>query len=184
MFTKYNKKIAATIADLIRSDTYTVAEICAIAKITKPTFYKWQRDYPEFAQIVEEAKRDQMDVMVVGAKKSLLRKIQGMDVTETKVKAVPNGKRDFSGHPEAQVKEVITTTRHIPPDTESLIFTLTNQDPAHWKNRQTHEIKAGRRTPAEKMSDERLDAEIKRMTNALHKDNGQGSNPKLSEDEH
>ena len=80
----------------------------------------------------------------------------------------PTGKRDESGKPEATVKEIVTTTRHIPPDTKTLIFILTNQDPVHWKQRISLETKVNKpSTPIEKKSDEQLDAGIKKMTEML-----------------
>lgn len=168
MKTKFNQKIADTIVEMICSDSYTIRELCRAVNISKQTFYNWQAEHPDFAKSVEYARLEYMDLMTVNAEKSLLKKIQGENVTETIVRMKPTGTRDGSGKPEATVKEMVTTTRHIPPDTKSLIFTLTNQDPEHWKNRIRIETKVKKAsTPIERKSDEQLDAGIKKMTEML-----------------
>lgn len=171
MKTKFSQKIADTIVEMICSDSYTVREICRAVNISKQTFYNWQAAHPDFAKSVEYARIEYMDLMKVNAEKSLLKRIQGENVTETIVRMKPTGKRDESGKPEATVKEIVTTTRHIPPDTKTLIFILTNQDPVHWKQRISLETKVKKpSTPIEKKSDEQLDAGIKKMMTILNEE--------------
>ena len=55
---KYNKKIVEHILTMIRSDTYTITEVCNNVGITRQTFYQWQHDNPEFAQAVEDASNE------------------------------------------------------------------------------------------------------------------------------
>lgn len=137
---KYNKKIVEHILTMIRSDTYTITEVCNNVGITRQTFYQWQHDNPEFAQAVEDASNELLDKMKVEAKKSLLKKIQGYDVTETKVVTIPSKVKDEKGNPKPIIKEQTTTKKHIQADTAAIIFTLTNRDPEHWRNRQTTEV--------------------------------------------
>jgi transposase-like protein len=132
---KYGKKIAGKILELIKADTYTVAEICRQVGISQRTFYLWMDEYPEFAESVERAKDERMEFFVMEAKKSLLKKIQGYEVMETHVATVPDKK---SGKP--IIKEQKNVKKHIQPDTSAIIFTLTNGDPNNWRNRQTTEI--------------------------------------------
>ena len=158
---KYNKKIVEHILTMIRSDTYTITEVCNNVGITRQTFYQWQHDNPEFAQAVEDASNELLDKMKVEAKKSLMKKIQGYEVTETKVVTIPSKQKDEKGNPKPIIKEQTTTKKHIQADTAAIIFTLTNGDPEHWRNRQTTEVtgKDGKDLFLQ-ISDEELDKEI------------------------
>ena len=151
---KYGKKIVEKIVGLVKSDTFTIAEICRQVGITPKTYHQWMDDYPDFADAIEQAKDERMQFFVQEAKKSLLKKIQGYDVTETKVVTIPS-------------KET-TTKKHIQADTAAIIFTLTNGDPEHWRNRQTTEVtgKDGKDLFAGK-SDEELDNEIAELQRKL-----------------
>ena len=81
-----------------------------------------------------------MQQFVLEAKKSLMKKIQGYDVIETKIVKIPGGEKDEDGNPKPVIKEQVTIKKHIQPDTAAIIFTLTNGDPEHWRNRQTTEV--------------------------------------------
>ena len=80
--TKYNKKIAEKICSLIATDTYTVAEVCRMVKISDSTYYDWITRFPEFSENIKKAEAERMAFFVAEAKKSLLRKIQGYTVQE------------------------------------------------------------------------------------------------------
>ena len=159
---KYNKKIAEHILAMISSDTYTITELCKNVGISRQTFYNWQNENPEFAQAIEDANNAMMEKMNFEAKKSLLKKIQGYDVTETHVTTVP----DKQGKP--QIKEQKNVKKHIAADTAAIIFTLTNCDPDNWKNRHSSEItgKNGKDLIA-KMTDEELDKELAELRRKL-----------------
>lgn len=165
---KFSKKTVERIVGLIKSDTYTIAEICRQVGITPKTYHQWVNDYPDFADAIEQAKDERMQAMVIEAKKSLMKKIQGYDVTETKVVTVPGTKKDERGNPKPIIKEQTTTKKHIQADTAAIIFTLTNGDPEHWRNRQTTEVtgKDGKDLFASK-TDEELAAEIEELQRKL-----------------
>ena len=165
---KLSKKTVERIVGLIKSDTYTIAEICRQVGITPKTYHQWVNDYPDFADAIEQAKDERMQAMVIEAKKSLMKKIQGYDVTETKVVTVPGTKKDEKGNPKPIIKEQTTTKKHIQADTAAIIFTLTNGDPEHWRNRQTTEVtgKDGKDLFASK-TDEELVAEIEELQRKL-----------------
>lgn len=165
---KYTKKIAERILGLIKSDTYTVAEICNMAHISKATFYNWQNENPDFAQAVADAREELRQLLVCEAQKSLLKKIQGYTVDETKVVTVDSGKRDVNGKVIPKVKEQVTTKKHIAPDTAAIIFTLTNREPETWKNRQTNEItgKDGKDL-FKQLSDDELESKIAALERKL-----------------
>ena len=153
---KFSKKTTEKIVGLIKSDTYTIAEICRQVGIAPRTYHSWIEDNPEFA------KAERMQMFVIEAKKSLLKKIQGYEVTETAVTTIP----DKNGKP--TIKEQKTIKKHIQADTAAIIFTLTNGDPEHWRNRQTTEVtgKDGKDLFASK-TDEELAKDIEELTRKL-----------------
>ena len=165
---KFSKKTVERIVGLIKSDTYTIAEICRQVGITPKTYHQWVNDYPDFADAIEQAKDERMQAMVIEAKKSLMKKIQGYYVTETMVVTVPGTKKDKKGNPKPIIKEQTTTKKHIQADTAAIIFTLTNGDPEHWRNRQTTEVtgKDGKDLFASK-TDEELAKDIEELTRKL-----------------
>lgn len=165
---KFSKKTVEKIVGLVKSDTYTIAEICRQVGITPKTYHAWINDYPDFADAVERARDERLQMMVIEAKKSLMKKIQGYEVTETKVITVPGKQKDEKGNPKPIIKEQTTTKKHIQPDTAAIIFTLTNGDPEHWRNRQSTEVtgKDGKDLFANK-TDEELDKEIEELKRKL-----------------
>lgn len=165
---KFSKKTVDMIVGLVKSDTYTIAEICRQVGITPKTYHQWVNDYPDFADAIEQAKAERMQAMVIEAKKSLMKKIQGYDVTETKVVTILGKQKDEKGNPKPIIKEQTTTKKYIQPDTAAIIFTLTNGDPEHWRNRQSTEVtgKDGKDLFASK-TDEELDKEIEELKRKL-----------------
>lgn len=165
---KFSKKTVDKIVGLVKSDTYTIAEICRQVGISPKTYHQWVNDYPDFADAIEMAKEERMQFFVQEAKKSLLKKIQGYEVTETKVVTIPGKKKDEKGNPKPEIKEQTTTKKHIQADTAAIIFTLTNGDPDHWRNRQSTEVtgKDGKDLFANK-TDEELDNEIEELKRKL-----------------
>ena len=165
---KFSKKTVEKIVGLVKSDTYTIAEICRQVGITPKTYHAWINDSPDCADAVERARDERLQMMVIEAKKSLMKKIQGYEVTETKVITVPGKHKDEKGNPKPIIKEQTTTKKHIQPDTAAIIFTLTNGDPEHWRNRQSTEVtgKDGKDLFANK-TDEELDKEIEELKRKL-----------------
>ena len=167
---KYSKKIVENIVGLIKSDTYTVAEVCQQCGITTSTYYQWLNDYPDFEQAIEQAKDERMQFFVAEAKKSLLKKIQGYTVDETKVVTVPSSKKDANGRPLPQIKEQTTVKKHIQPDTAAVIFTLTNGEPTRWRNRQSNEVTgADGKDLFKTLTDKELDDKIAELERKLNK---------------
>lgn len=163
---KYNRKVVERIVGLLKSDSYTIAEICQQVGISPATYHRWQDEHEDFRQMIDEAHDSRMQFFVLEAKKSLLKKIQGYEVTETKVVTVPT-KGDPS---KPTIKEQTTQKKHVAPDTAAVIFTLTNGDPSRWRNRQTTEVtgKDGKDL-FKSLSDEELDKQIKELEGKLNK---------------
>ena len=160
---KFGKKIMERIVGLIKSDTFSIAEICQQVGITSRTFHRWTQDYPAFAEAIEQARDERLQQFVLEAKKSLMKKIQGYDVIETKIVKIPGGEKDEDGNPKPVIKEQVTIKKHIQPDTAAIIFTLTNGDPEHWRNRQTTEVTGSDGEPlfVPKITDKMLDEYLK-----------------------
>ncbi|MEG1403695.1 phBC6A51 family helix-turn-helix protein [Bacteroides sp.] len=142
---KYSKILVDKICSLIRGDSYTIAEICAQVGISEAIYFKWKKEKVEFFESIKKAEEARLHFMVTEAKKSLLRKIQGYEVEETKTVYLKPGKDDAvddSGKKKLKVKEQTVTKKHVQPDTAAIIFTLTNGDPDNWKNRQNSDVNA------------------------------------------
>ena len=169
---KYSKKIVKMMLDMFRSDTYTITEVCMRIGISTKTNRLWLSEHPDLAEEVDKAKDERMQYFVAEAKKSLLKKIQGYTVDETKVVTIPSNEKevgkDGKMHPKPKIKEQTTVKKHIQADTAAIIFTLTNGEPDVWKNHQTNEVtgKDGKDLFKD-MSDDELQARIKELERKL-----------------
>ncbi len=169
--TKYTKAMVRRITDLIAKDTYSITEICTMVGIDRHLFSRWKERHPEFAEAVEEAENRRTESLVTEARKSLMKKITGYDVIETKTVTAPDpkGKLDPStGKPKAKVVKQTTVKKHLEPDTTAIIFLLTNADPEHFKNRHSNEVtgKDGRDLFADR-TDEELKEELRGLMRVI-----------------
>ena len=155
---KYNKAIVEKIADLIRGDSYTIAEICEKVNISKDTYYRWLAQKADFSDAIKKAEEDFNSLIIVEAKRSLIKLIKGYTVQEKKTVTADTGKKDDDGKPIVRVKEHAVVDKHYQPNTAAVIFALTNRDPANWKNRLNNEMsgEVAIKSDLEKMSDEEL----------------------------
>lgn len=156
---KYNTKIVERICLLIKTDSYTVAEICEQVSINQDTYYEWLKNKPEFSDAIKKAKGEFDDFLLVECRKSLVKKIRGYTIQEKKTVTADTGKVNEEGKPIVKVKEHSVTDKHFQPDTAAIIFTLCNRDPDNWKNRQDTNI-SGEMTltsDLDKLSDEELE---------------------------
>lgn len=156
---KYTKSKLEEICELIRTDSYTIAEICVNVGISERSFYDWKTKYAEFADAIKKAQEEFNMLLVVEAKKSLVKKIKGYTVQEKKTITADTGKVNDEGKPIVKVKEHSVVEKHIQPDTAAIIFTLCNRDSEHWKNRQDTNI-SGEMTltsDLDKLSDDELE---------------------------
>ena len=167
---KYNKQTVERICELIKTDTYTVVEICRVIGISEALYYKWKGEKVEFLEAIKKAEDARMQFFVAEAKKSLLKKIQGYTVQEKKIVTVHSGKIDKNGNPIPKIKEQSIIDKHFQPDTAAIIFTLTNGEPESWKNRQLAEVtgKDGKDLFAS-LTDDELDARIAELERKLGK---------------
>lgn len=155
---KYNKKVVDRICELMSVDSYTVAEICKMVKISERAYYEWQSTYADFADAIKKAQDKFDELLVVEAKKSLVKMIQGYTVDETRTVTAGTGKFDENDKPIVKVKEHVVTKKHYQPNPTLVIFTLVNRDPDNWKNRQENKLsgEVGIKSNLENLSDEEL----------------------------
>jgi transcriptional regulator with XRE-family HTH domain len=160
---KYDKKIVENICRLISTDSYTIPEICRQVGIAKSTYHEWESKKPEFSDCIKKAKNDFNELVIVEAKKSLMKKIRGYMEQEKKTITVDTGKRDEEGKPIVRVKEHVVADKYFQPDTAAIIFALTNRDPENWKNRINNEItgKDGKDLTVEPVTIEIIDSRDK-----------------------
>lgn len=155
---KYNKKIVDKICSMMSTDSYTIAEICEKVKISERTYYDWQSKNADFADAIKKAQDKFDELLVVEAKKSLVKMIQGYTVDETRTVTTDTGKKDDNGKAIVKVKEHIVTKKHYQPNPTLVIFTLTNRDSDNWKNRQENKLsgEVGIKSSLEALSNEEL----------------------------
>lgn len=155
---KYNKKIVERICELMSVDSYTVAEICEMVGISERAYYEWQSKYADFADAIKKAQDKFNELLVVEAKKSLVKMLRGYTVDETRTVTTDTGNKDDNGKAIVKVKEHVVTKKHYQPNPTLVIFTLTNQDSDNWKNRQENKLsgEVGIKSSLEALSDEEL----------------------------
>lgn len=137
---KYSKKLVDQICSLIKKDCYTIAELCSLSGITRETYYAWLKSHPDFSDAVTRAREDYDQLVVKEAKNSLMKKIRGYTVQEIRTVMVDAGKPGTDGKPLPKVKERTVIEKHIQPDIQAIIFTLTNKAPDEYKIRQSTEV--------------------------------------------
>jgi hypothetical protein len=137
---KYGRTIVKNITDLISQDNYTVEEICSLSGIHVDTYYDWLQKKPEFSEAITRARARYDGLLIKEAKNSLLKKIRGYTVQETRTVMVDSGKPGPDGKPAPKIRERVIIEKHIPGDTQIIIFVLTNKVPKEYMNRQTTEL--------------------------------------------
>lgn len=155
---KYSKKLAERICELIAEDSYTVAEVCRMVDISERSYYNWLSRFAEFADAIKKAQSKFDEMLIVEAKKSLVKMIQGYTVQEKKTVTADTGKKDANNKPIVKVKEHSVTDKHYQPNPTLIIFTLTNRDPENWKNRQENKVTAevGLKSKLDNLTDDQL----------------------------
>jgi len=137
---KYNKERVKHICSLISKDSYTIAELCSLSGIAESTYHEWLGKRPEFSDAIARAREDYDKLLVAEAKNSLMKKITGYTVQETKTVMVDSGKIGPDGKPVPKIRERTVIDKTFQPDAQSIMFALTNKAPAEYKNRVNTEL--------------------------------------------
>ncbi len=90
---KYNRKIVDEMCNLLKSDSYTISEVCRLVGIAERTFYEWQSKNADFADAIKKAKADFAKSILCECEKSLIKLIKGYDYEERKTVMVDDNKR-------------------------------------------------------------------------------------------
>ena len=156
---KYNQDIVDIICSMIRENSYTINEICQHVGISERTYHKWKSKKPEFLYAIKEAENELLTMIASEAKRSLVKKIKGYDIKETKTTLIDTGDIDENGERVYRVKDKVVSVKHVPPSDAIVIFTLSSRDSENWKNKQyaesTGEVKKS--SQFENMTDEQLE---------------------------
>lgn len=137
---KYSKTIVKKIVGLIKSDRYTITEICKHVRISESTYYDWQKTKLEFSEAIKIANESFISDTLIECERSLVKLIKGYDYDEVRTITVDSGKRDVNNNPMPKIKEQTKTKKHVSPNLGALIHFQTNRDQENWKNRQTNEV--------------------------------------------
>ncbi len=161
---KYNRKIVDEMCNLLKSDSYTISEVCRLVGIAERTYYEWQSKNADFADAIKKAKADFAKSILCECEKSLIKLIKGYDYEERKTVMID----DKSGKP--KIKEQTVTKKHIAPSLGAIIHYQTNKDPETWKNKQNVEVtgKDGKDLLTN-LTDDELDKKIKELERKLGK---------------
>lgn len=165
---KYSKKRVDHICSLIRKDAYTIAEICTLSGICKDTYYQWLESKPEFSDAIEKARGEYDEMVVREAKNSLIKKIKGYTVQETKTVMIDSGRPGPDGKTTPKIKERTVIDKTFQPDTTAIIFALTNKAPEEYKNRVNNELTGkGGKDLFEGVSNDELEERIAELEKKL-----------------
>lgn len=131
---KYNKNTVNKICNLIKSDSYTIAEICVNVGISERCYYHWQSEVAEFAVAIQKAKDEFIEKNLIECDRSLTKLIKGYEFEEKKTVTIDDG----AGRP--KIKEQTVTKKQVSPNLGAIIHFQTNKDSQNWKNRQSAEV--------------------------------------------
>jgi hypothetical protein len=131
---KYNKQLVKRITNLIKSDYYTVNEICSLSGISESTFHQWKVDKPEFSESIKRAREIRDEKMVIAARRSLFKLIEGYYVENYKTVYENSGKLDLNGEPLRKAKEWTVFKKYYQPSFPAILFVLCNLEKETWKN--------------------------------------------------
>jgi len=101
----------------------TDKEMAGVLEIDVSTLQDWKKDHPQFTDAIKKGK-DNADSNVV---KSLYKRANGYDYTETKIEKGTNSK--------GTVNSITTTRKHVPPDVGAIAFWLKNRRGKKWNDR-------------------------------------------------
>lgn len=117
---KYTERLVERIISFIEEDTYSISEICNALNINRKTFYEWRKTKPEFNKAVERAMECRDDKLLMLARNSLKKKLEGYTLTETRTIYVP----DKSNPEKLVLKSRTVRQKEYAPDTHAIKLVL------------------------------------------------------------
>lgn len=110
---KYTERLVERIISFIEEDTYSISEICNALNINRKT-------KPEFNEAVERAMECRDDKLLMLARNSLKKKLEGYTLTETRTIYVP----DKSNPEKLVLKSRTVRQKEYAPDTHAIKLVL------------------------------------------------------------
>lgn len=121
---RYDEKLARSIAKDLAEAKGTIYQICAKHKISHETYYRWIKDIPSFNEIIKEAERLRYEIIGESALDGLQKLINGYEYEEVTTESLGGG---------AKITKV--TTKFVPPNPTMVIFSLKNRKASAWKDK-------------------------------------------------
>ena len=112
-------------------DGYTDEMVMTKLGISKPTFYEYQKKYPNFLNSIRRGK----EVTDVVVENSLLKNANGYIYTEKQAIKVKDVEVVDGKAISIERVEIIEVERFKPAETTAQIFWLKNRKPAEWRDR-------------------------------------------------
>ncbi|NDV77650.1 phBC6A51 family helix-turn-helix protein [Dysgonomonas sp. 511] len=113
---KYSEAITERIVQLIEEDMYTLSEICKAVGINRKTLYQWRTTKPEFGEAIDEAMRNRDEMLLLTARMSLKKKLEGYTLVEEKLIYEPSK----SNPTEMILKKKIVKKKEVAPDNRAI----------------------------------------------------------------
>ncbi len=121
---KYTERLVEKIISFIEEDTYSISEICKALDINRKTFYEWRKTKPEFNEAVERAMECRDDKLLMVARNSLKKKLEGYTLTEIRTIYVP----DKSNPEKLVLKSRTVRQKEYAPDTHAIKLVLSQNE--------------------------------------------------------
>lgn len=133
---KYETYVKPYLQDIkIWTETLTDEQIAEKLKVSRRSFAKYKKDYPELAQAIEDGKKKLVKIL----KDTLKKKAQGFYYEEVKTIKIHNPDTDAGSE---WIERIEINRKYAQPDTGAAHLLLKNLDP-NWRNddKETMDIK-------------------------------------------
>jgi hypothetical protein len=129
---KYNKTFPE-LAGQYASEGMTDVEMCKKLCISHDSFYKYKKEYPEFAEAIDKGKKE----INHKVEQALLKRALGFDYEETTTEYA-SGK---DGKPKIKSQRKVKKT--VLPEVRAMEMWLYNRDPERWKRASSVDLTTG-----------------------------------------
>ena len=155
---KYTEKLGKQIAEAIEQDEYTLGEICSIHNISRKTFYQWMIKYPDFEEIINNARLERDERLAQKARQILKQRVeQGHTVTTTRYKYA------VDEYGELYLSGKTVTVKEYSPDEKTLKMAISKETEVENKEKKIlSELKEKERILQQELEDQLREEERER----------------------
>jgi len=155
---KYTEKLGKQIAEAIEQDEYTLGEICSIHNISRKTFYQWMIKYPDFEEIINNARLERDERLAQKARQILKQRVeQGHTVTTTRYKYA------VDEYGELYLSGKTVTVKEYSPDKKTLKMAISKETEVENKEKKIlSELKEKERILQQELEDQLWEEERER----------------------